>query len=46
VPVDERLAGTLACTAWAYTSGAHMIRVHDVAPAVQVLRLLEAISRA
>lgn len=44
--VTDRLAGTLGCVASAYRSGAHMVRVHDVKPAVHLLRMLEAIERA
>ena len=45
VEVGERLAGTLACVAYAQRCGAHLVRVHDVKPAVQLLRMLEAIDR-
>jgi len=45
-PVDERLAGTLACVAYAAQRGVHMVRVHDVKPTVQVLRMWEAIDHA
>jgi len=41
--VDGRLAGTLACVAQAYASGAHVVRVHDVQPTVQLIRMLKAI---
>ena len=41
--VGDRLAGTLACVAFAQRCGAHMVRVHDVKPAVHLLRMLEAI---
>ena len=42
-PVDQRLAGTLACVAWAQQCGAHLVRVHDVKPAADVLAMLGAI---
>ena len=41
--LDERLPGTLACVAHAWASGARMVRVHDVKPAVQLIRMLQAI---
>ena len=41
--VSQRLAGTLACVAFAQRCGAHIVRVHDVEPTVQVIRMLEAI---
>jgi len=44
--VDERLAGTLACVALAQQAGVHVVRVHDVKPAVDVVRMLAAISPA
>jgi len=44
--VGGRLAGTLACVAFAQRCGAHVVRVHDVAPAVQLLRMLQAIERS
>lgn len=39
----DRLAGTLACVAAAQRAGVHLVRVHDVRPAVQLIRILEAI---
>ena len=41
--VDERLAGTLACVAQAFYGRVRLVRVHDVQPAVQLIRMLEAI---
>ena len=41
--VDERLPGTLACVAQAHASGVQVVRVHDVKPTVQLIRMLEAI---
>ena len=43
--VDERLSGTLACVAMAWWQGVHMVRVHDVQPAAQLIRMLEAIEK-
>ena len=43
---DDRLAGSLACAAMAWSSGIDMIRVHDVKPTVQLLTMLEAIRGA
>jgi len=43
--VQERLAGTLACVARAQQAGVHMVRVHDVKPAAQLVRMLDAIER-
>lgn len=40
VEVDERLPGTLASVVWAMHFGAEMIRVHDVAAAVQAAQLV------
>jgi dihydropteroate synthase len=38
----DRLAGSLACVALAFQAGVHIMRVHDVAPTVQLLRTLAA----
>jgi dihydropteroate synthase len=35
VPVDDRLAGSLATATWAMVAGARMLRVHDVRASVQ-----------
>ena len=43
--IGERLAGTLACVAYAQRCGAHIVRVHDVRETAQLLRMLEAIDR-
>ncbi len=43
VPADERLAGTLATVACAAMSGCHMVRVHDVRPALEVVKVCEAV---
>ena len=46
LPVDEREDGTLASVVWALDHGASMVRVHDVAPAVEAVRLLRAVDGA
>ena len=46
LPVDEREDGTLATVVWALDHGASMVRVHDVAPAVEAVRLLRAMAAA
>jgi dihydropteroate synthase len=38
-PVEDRLEGSLATAVWAINLGVGMVRVHDVAPTVQALRL-------
>jgi dihydropteroate synthase len=45
VPERERLYGTLATVAAAVLSGCHMVRVHDVRPALEVVKVCEAIRR-
>ena len=45
VGIEDRLVGTLACVASAHQAGASMVRVHDVKPAVQLLRMLRAIDQ-
>jgi dihydropteroate synthase len=42
-PVGERLFGTAAAVAAAVLGGAHVVRVHDVAEMVEVVRLSDAI---
>ena len=44
VPMAERLAGSLATVALSAAAGADAVRVHDVAPAVQVARMSDAIT--
>jgi len=46
LPVDEREEATLAALVWALDHGASMVRVHDVAPAVEAVRLLRAVAAA
>jgi dihydropteroate synthase len=40
-PPQDRLEGTVATTAWAILQGAEVVRVHDVAPAVQAAYLAD-----
>lgn len=40
---SERLEGSLAAAAWSVTHGAHVVRVHDVAPTVRMLAVTRAI---
>jgi len=42
-PAEERLYGTLATVACAVMSGCHMVRVHDVKPALEVVLVCEAV---
>jgi dihydropteroate synthase len=42
-PVEERLNGTLATVAAAVLRGAAIVRVHDVRPAVDTVRVIDAI---
>jgi dihydropteroate synthase len=44
-PADHRLHGTLAAVAAAVLAGCHIVRVHDVAPAREVVAVCEAIRR-
>jgi dihydropteroate synthase len=37
---DDRLEGSLATSTWAVVEGASMVRVHDVRPAVEAVRLV------
>jgi len=41
VPPDDRLEASLATAVWALDQGAAMVRVHDVRPTVQAVRLLD-----
>lgn len=45
-PVDERLYGSLALAALAVAKGAQIIRVHDVAETVDVVRMIAAVEWA
>jgi len=44
-PVGERLYGSLAAAVLALERGASILRVHDVKPTVDALRVGEAVSR-
>ncbi len=44
IPANQRLSGTLACTAWAYLSGVKIFRTHDVLETRQFLDMLNLIS--
>jgi dihydropteroate synthase len=46
LPVDDRLEGSLAVAALASARGAHVIRAHDVAATVRVVRMIDAIREA
>lgn len=46
LPVDQRDEGTLATVVWAVEHGASIVRVHDVTPAVQAIRLVDAMRAA
>lgn len=41
---EERVFGTAAVVAWCVANGAAAVRVHDVAPISQVVRIIQAIS--
>ncbi|HUK81051.1 MAG TPA: dihydropteroate synthase [Verrucomicrobiae bacterium] len=45
-PADERLNGSLAVVAWAVAHGANVVRVHDVAETVTVVKMTEAVRQA
>lgn len=45
LPPEDRLEATLATTALAVASGVDIVRVHDVAPNVRVVRVADAIVR-
>jgi len=40
---QQRLFGTAATVAWSIANGASIVRVHDVEPIVQVVRMIQAI---
>ena len=44
--VDDRDDGTLAAAVWAFDHGASIVRVHDVAPVVEAVRLLRVVGAA
>ena len=43
---DARLSGSLAVAQMALMAGAHMVRVHDVAETVQMVRMIQALRSA
>ena len=43
LPRDQRLEGTAGAVAWLAGQGAHVVRVHDVAEMVRVVRMVDAI---
>lgn len=45
-PMEERLYGTLATVTAAALKGAHIVRVHDVAPAVDAVKIADEVLRA
>ncbi len=45
-PVAERLCGSLALAALAVSAGAQIVRVHDVAETVDVVRMIAAVQAA
>jgi dihydropteroate synthase len=42
---SQRLMGTAATVAWCATNGAAIVRVHDVAAMVRVVRMIGAMQR-
>ena len=44
-PVNDRVQGSVALALMAYLNGARLIRVHDVAPTVDALRIAERVRR-
>jgi dihydropteroate synthase len=46
LPADDRLEGSLAVAAFASAQGAHVVRAHDVAETVRVVRMIDAIRDA
>jgi dihydropteroate synthase len=42
-PADKRLSGTIATVVASVLNGAHIVRVHDVKPAVEAVRVADAI---
>ena len=45
-PADDRLYGTIATVVASVLNGAHIVRVHDVKPAVDAVRVADAIRDA
>lgn len=46
LPVEDRLEGTLALTAYAVMKGCAFVRVHDVKENVRVIKMMEAVLNA
>jgi dihydropteroate synthase len=46
LPVDKRLAASLAAEAYVVLQGVEILRVHDVAETVQLVEMLDAIQKA
>jgi len=46
LPVEERQNGTAACVAAAVLQGVAFVRVHEIRPAVHLIKMLDAIMRA
>ena len=46
LPAEERLHGTLAAVTACVLAGAHLVRVHDVRPAADAVKIADAILRA
>jgi dihydropteroate synthase len=44
-PVEQRLYAGLAAVAWSVLQGVHIMRVHDVAATVDVIRVLTAVTQ-
>ena len=40
-PADDRLEASLASAVWAMTRGAAMLRVHEVGPTIEAVRLAQ-----
>ena len=45
LPVNERLNGTLAISAYGVVKGCSFLRVHDIKPNVEVVKMMEAIMK-
>jgi dihydropteroate synthase len=46
LPVEERLAGSLATVAWGISQGVNIVRVHDVKETVRAVKMCDAIRSA
>jgi dihydropteroate synthase len=45
-PADQRLGGSIAAAVAAVNNGADIVRVHDVAPTVEALKVIQALKEA